>query len=117
MLGWVLLLTLLLTQVWALYLLVPGEGEPFFPGQDKVGHVLLFGAPFAVALLLRARVVAVLIVAHALASEPLQGLLTATRMVDVWDLVADLVGIALALILTRALLRARSRRAPGMLDR
>lgn len=95
-LGWVVLVALLAGQVWSLYLLVPGPGEPLFSGQDKVGHAVLFGAPAALALLLGARWVVVGVVLHALVSEPLQALLTTTRTPDGWDLVADLVGIALA---------------------
>lgn len=105
-LGWLLLVLLLLAQVWVLYLLVPGEGEPYVAHQDKVGHLLLFGVPFALALLLT-RPVALGILAHALASEPLQWLLT-TRTVDAWDTVANLVGIGLA-----ALLVVLVRRVPG----
>lgn len=98
---------LLLAQVWVLYLLVPGEGEPYFAHQDKVGHLLLFGVPFALALLLRSRPVAFGILAHALASEPLQWLLT-TRTVDAWDTVANLVGIGLTTLLVLLV-----RRVPG----
>lgn len=95
-LAWLLLVGLLGMQAWGLYLLVPGTGEPYFVGQDKVAHALLFGLPFGLALLLRATPVALAVVAHALVSEPLQGLLTATRTTDPWDAVADLTGIALA---------------------
>lgn len=95
-LGWLLLLTLLVAQVWGLYLLVPSAGEPLFTGQDKVAHALLFGTPFALALLLGARAVRLGILLHAVVSEPLQGLLTSTRTADPWDTAADLVGIALA---------------------
>ncbi|MCK0111343.1 VanZ family protein [Ornithinimicrobium sp. F0845] len=110
-LGWLLLVVMLVAQVWVLYLLVPGEGEPYFAHQDKVGHVLLFGAPFALALLLRARRVALGILLHALLSEPLQQVFTTTRSMDVWDTVADLVGIALA-VLAVALIRRVPERSP-----
>jgi uncharacterized membrane protein YccC len=82
--------------VWVLYLLVPGEGSPFFAGQDKVGHALVFGVPFALALLLRSRSAALGVLGHALLSEPLQALLTDARVADGWDLVANLAGVALA---------------------
>ncbi|WP_114907038.1 hypothetical protein [Ornithinimicrobium murale] len=95
-LGWLLLLGLLAGQVWCLYVLVPGAGEPYFSGQDKVAHAVLFGLPCCLALLLRARLVVLGILVHALVSEPLQGLLTSTRTPDVWDTVADLAGIAVA---------------------
>lgn len=105
---WLLLLALLAGQLWGLYLLVPGEGAPIFPGQDKLAHALLFGVPFALALWLGTRLMAVLILVHALVSEPLQGLLTTTRTADGLDLVADLIGIGVAggAVL---LLRARTR--------
>ncbi len=97
-LAWVLLLALLVAQVWALYLLVPSGGDPLVPGQDKVGHAILFGAPFGLALLLGARAVALGILAHAVLSEPLQALLTSARTPDGWDTAADLTGIALATV-------------------
>ena len=96
MLLWLVMIVLLLVQVVSLYAETPGAGEPLVPGQDKFGHVFLFGIPFAVALVLRSRPVSLGILAHAVVSEPLQGLLTTTRTVDVWDLIADLVGIGLA---------------------
>lgn len=111
-LAWALLLALLAAQVWGLYLLVPGPGEPLLDGQDKVAHAVLFGVPTGLALLLRARLVVVAIVVHALVSEPLQAWLTATRAADVWDLVADLVGIAVAVGLV-LVLRARRRPVPA----
>lgn len=98
-LGWLLLLALFAGQIWVLYVMVPGPGEPLFPGQDKVGHALLFAVPFGLALLLRSRLAVLGVIGHALLSEPLQALFTSTRVPDPWDLVANLVGIALALTL------------------
>lgn len=98
MLLWLLVVVLLLVQVVALYAEAPGEGQPLVPGQDKVAHVFLFGIPFAVALVLRSRTLVIGMLAHALVSEPLQGLVTTTRTVDAWDLVADLFGMALAVV-------------------
>lgn len=111
---WLLLLGLLAAQVWGLYLLVPGEGDPFFAGQDKVAHALLFGMPFGLALWLGSRPMAGLILLHALVSEPLQGLVTTTRTADAWDLLADLAGIGVASAVV-LVLRARAGRAevPG----
>lgn len=104
-LAWILLLVLLAVQIWALYLLVPGPGEPYFAHQDKVGHAVIFGVPFALALVLRARAVAIGILLHALVSEVVQALATSTRTPDVWDLAADLVGIGLAVALVLLLRR------------
>lgn len=111
-LGWPLLLTLLLVQVWALYLVVPGPGDPWISGQDKLAHAVLFGLPFALALLLGSRWASVGILAHAVLSEPLQGLLTSTRTADPWDTVADLTGIAIAAAVVE-LVRRRARTAPS----
>lgn len=111
-LAWLLLTVLLVAQVWALYLVVPGEGEPFVPHQDKLGHAVLFGAPFALALVLRSRVAALGLIGHALASEVLQHVFTSTRMVDPWDAVANLVGIGLAGLLVGLARRLPDRPAP-----
>lgn len=110
-LTWVLLLALLAAQVWALYLMVPGEGAPYFAHQDKVGHFLIFGLPFALALVLRSRPWALGIVAHALASEVLQGILT-SRTMDPWDTVANLAGIATAALVVWLVRAVPGRRAP-----
>lgn len=104
---WLLLVVLLVAQVWALYLLVPGVGEPLVPGQDKVGHAVIFGLPFALALLLRAWPVTLGLFVHAVVSEPLQGLLTASRIADPWDLVADLIGMVLATLAVRLIVKRR----------
>lgn len=99
----------LVLQVYGLYAPeVPGPSGP--PGSDKVAHLLGFGVPAALAWLLRARWVVVLLVVHALISEPLQGWLQASRQADVWDLVADLTGIALGVGLAALLLRVLRRR-------
>jgi len=111
--AWLLLVALLAAQVWVLYLLVPGEGEPYFAHQDKVGHALLFGVPFALALLLRSRPAALGLLLHALASEPLQAMVTTTRMVDPWDTAANLVGIVGAALAVGLLRRASTRSASG----
>lgn len=93
---WLLLVALLGLQVWGLYLYVPGVGEPVLTGQDKLAHGLLFGLPAAVAALLGSAPALLVLTCHALLSEPLQAALTTTRSADPWDLVADLIGIALA---------------------
>lgn len=94
-------------QVWGLYTpVVPGPAG--VPGLDKVAHALAFGVPAAVAWWLGARWVVVLLVVHALASEPLQHYLVPGRTLDWWDTVADLVGIALGVSLVAAVRRVRS---------
>lgn len=84
-------------QVAALYL--PGSPEPSsvdIPGLDKVVHVALFAVP---AFLLRRLTSAwwplALLALHAPVSELVQWRFIAYRSGDWWDLVADLVGVAL----------------------
>ena len=72
------------------------------PGLDKVGHLLAFALPAAVAGWLGARRVLVLLVVHALVSEPLQGWLIPTRQPDPLDALADLAGILLGLLVARS---------------
>ncbi len=96
-------------QIYALYVAVP-NGEEAFAYADKVMHALLFGVPALVATLMRLRWVLVVLIAHALISEPLQAWVTSTRQVDGWDTVADLLGLAVAVL---AVAVARARLADG----
>ncbi len=102
--GWAALAILLLAQVVCLYLLSV-SGPPLFVGADKVGHVLIFGLPAALAALLGRLWIVALLVLHAALSEPLQGALTTTRVADPWDFVADLVGIVLGVVVAMAIRR------------
>lgn len=72
---------------------------------DKLGHLLGFGIPTALACWLGGRGWVVLFVAHALVSEPLQQALAPTRMLDWRDTVANLVGVALGVAFAGALRR------------
>lgn len=90
--AWTLWWVLLLVQVYGLYGPVL-EGPEGPPALDKLGHFVMFGAAAAVAAALRSRAALVIVVGHALVSEPLQALLTSSREADVLDLLADLVGI------------------------
>lgn len=105
LLGWGLFAALLVAQVCLLYR-ETGAGDPYFPYDDKVGHLLVFGAPAGLAVLLRRPWAAGIVLAHALVSEPLQGWLTAARVADPWDLVADLVGIGLGMTIAWLLIRS-----------
>ncbi|MGB3685130.1 MAG: VanZ family protein [Ornithinimicrobium sp.] len=96
--GFVVLAALFLGQIYALYLYVPAPG-PGAPYLDKVAHLLTFGVPAAVAAALRLRAVLVLLVLHAVISEPLQALLPVDRGADVLDLVADLMGIVVGMLI------------------
>lgn len=95
--GWLSLAVLLLVQLAGLYT-DAGAGPEGIPGMDKVGHALMFGAPAAVARLMRLPAVVVGLLVHAVVSEPLQAVLAAGRSSEVGDLVADLTGIALAVL-------------------
>ncbi len=76
----------------------PGT-EPF-PNADKVVHATVFLVPALLGLAARLpwRAVAAALAAHAVLSEVVQGVLLPHRSGDPWDAVADLVGVALALL-------------------
>ncbi len=98
--GWwlVVLAALLLAQIYALYLYVPAPG----PGSsylDKVAHLLIFGVPAVVAAALRLRAILALLVLHAVISEPLQAVLPVDRGADALDVVADLMGIVVGMMI------------------
>jgi uncharacterized membrane protein len=83
---------------------MPGpQGGP--PGLDKVGHLLAFAIPAALAWLLGARWLVGALVLHALVSEPLQVWIAPLRQADPLDALADLLGIALGVAVARALAR------------
>jgi len=99
-------------QVWALYLVVP-SGGPDPLQRDKLVHLVMFAAPVALATVLRLRWVVLLLLLHALVSEPLQAVLTRERGADVWDTVADLVGIVVGVVVARRLRGGRDRLPTG----
>lgn len=97
---WTLWWVMLLVQAYGLY--GPVVQDPEGPvGLDKVGHLLMFGVAAGAAAALRSRVALLVVVGHALVSEPLQGLLTDSRQPDLLDLAADLVGIAVGVAVVR----------------
>ncbi len=100
---WGLSAAAVLAHLLALYL--PGSPEPSFdlPGADKVVHVLLFAVPVWLLGRLTGRVwlVAGVFAAHAVVSELVQHWFIPYRSGDPFDLVADLVGIGLAVWLLR----------------
>ncbi|UJH70784.1 VanZ family protein [Ornithinimicrobium sp. INDO-MA30-4] len=103
--GYVCFGALLLLQVQLLYL-ATGTGPPPFAHADKVVHFLMFALPAAVAAVVRSRAMIVVLIVHAVISEPAQRVLTSGRQMDVWDAVADLLGVALG-VAAIALIRAR----------
>ena len=106
----------LVLQLYVLYLYVPGSPDPVsIPHADKLVHAAVFAVPTAVGVLagLRPWVVGVLLALHAPVSEMVQHFWLPGRSGEPWDAAADLVGVALGLVLGSLLLtRWRSRRAP-----
>lgn len=116
-LGWALLVLALVAQVSGLYSPdVPGpEGVP---GLDKVGHLLIFAAPAALAWALGVRWLVVLLVAHAVVAEPVQQVFVPGRVAEVADAVANLVGIGLGVLGARAVGRTgHDVRMPSTVER
>ena len=92
-------LALLVLQVVVLYTPETGGPSVSIPHADKVVHALVFAAPVALAGLAKGaawRVVALLSAVHAPVSEVIQHVALPSRSGDVWDVVADLVGVGLA---------------------
>jgi VanZ family protein len=101
------------------------EGPPqpeWLPNADKIGHLLGFALPLVLVLLVVARYaggvsraallgVVGCFVAQAVASELVQGAFYPDRSGDVADLVADLVGIGVGLVIFWLL--PAGRRRPG----
>lgn len=109
LLGWTALVVALVLQLAGIYsATMPGpSGGP--PHLDKLGHLTAFAVPAALAWLLGARWLVVALVLHAFVSEPLQGWVAPLRRPDVWDAVANLVGVALGVAVARALVRRSAR--------
>jgi VanZ family protein len=98
---WVLGGVFLAVQLVAVYL--PGSPDgglelPWLPGADKIVHVLIFAIPVYLFGRLSGRVglVAGLFAVHAVMSEFVQWRFIPHRDGDVWDAVADLLGIGAA---------------------
>ncbi|HSK33947.1 MAG TPA: hypothetical protein VK903_10715, partial [Propionicimonas sp.] len=97
----VLAIAFLIVQLVAVYL--PGTPDgglelPWLPGADKVVHGLIFAIPVYLFARLSGRVglVAGLFAVHAVVSELIQWRFVPYRDGDVWDVVADLLGIGVA---------------------
>lgn len=80
---------------------------PGLPGFDKFVHAGVFLLPAALGTLagIRATWLAAALALHAIVSEVLQHLLLPARAGDVWDVAADLVGVAIGVALGLSLLR------------
>lgn len=93
---WIALVAALSAQLLGLYL--PGSPQPsrtLIPHLDKLVHFAMFLAPaIAMRLLTRAWWPVVLLGLHAPISEFIQLRWVAFRSGDVWDVLADLLGVA-----------------------
>lgn len=103
-------------QAYALYG-VQGPAAPSFWMADKLVHAGMFAVPALVAVRLARTGPWVVLVLHALASEPLQAWLTTGRELDPWDTFADLVGIALGVLVGQAWGRRSRMRATALQGR
>ncbi len=94
--DWVLVALTLGLQFWGLFApQLPDLGTAGIPFADKAGHLVMFAlATWALLRVLDARIVLVLMGVQLVASEVIQGFLLPERSGDVWDGVADAVGIA-----------------------
>ena len=89
-------------HLYVLYLYVPGSPDPVSsPHADKLVHAVVFALPAAVGVLagLRPWVVGVALAVHAPLSELVQHRWVPGRSGEPWDVAADLVGVALGLVL------------------
>ena len=95
-------------QLAVLYAPAQPHGVPSFIHADKVVHALVFLVPTALALLagFRPAVVVGVFAGHAVVSEVVQGALMPSRAGDPLDVLADLTGIALGVLLARAVAAA-----------
>ena len=91
-------------------LYLPGQDVPQagfeIPGLDKLIHVITFGVPTLAAVVLGCNAWwALPFAVHAPVSEVVQATFSSQRSGDPWDAVADLVGVVLAVLVARPLLR------------
>jgi hypothetical protein len=82
-----------------------------FPSSDKVVHLTVFFVPVLIGLLagLPPRLVVAVFAGHAVLSEVVQGVVLPDRSGDPVDAVADLAGVALAVLAWRGLGRSPAR--------
>ncbi len=95
----------LAVQTWLLYSPAPPQPPADFSGSDLVAHLVLFGVPTALAWWLWPKwwIIAVAVL-YAPASELLQ-LFVPHRSSESADMVADLLGVALGLVLAHLVRR------------
>ncbi|MGL5865816.1 MAG: VanZ family protein [Dermatophilaceae bacterium] len=103
-----------LVQVLVLYLPRGVAPPSSLPGADKVVHVVVFLLPVLLALLagFAVRAVVAAFAAHGVLSEVVQATVLPARSGDVWDVVADLLGVLCGWLVWTAVSRRDSRRSP-----
>ena len=115
---WLLLAITVATQLVVLYAPSAPSVSPFC-NSDKAVHVVVFLVPVLLALLagLRPRVVVAVFAAHAVASELVQHALLPGRSGDPLDVVADLAGVGLGVLVWWLLVGRTGRGARGVVGR
>lgn len=98
-------------QLVALYWPSPPSG-PGIPGLDKLVHASVFLLPAALGVVagIRPLWLGAALAAHAVASELVQHLVLPERAGDIWDAAADVVGVAIGLLIGVAIHRRLRRR-------
>lgn len=112
-------------QLYGLYTPSDGGRVVWFPGADKIQHVLAFAVPVLLVVIARGAagrvtsrflvVTAAAFAAHAVVSELVQHTFYRSRTGDPYDVLADAVGIGLGLVGARAILTRPPRRREGRL--
>ncbi len=101
--------------IYALFLAPQNQTVPPFPHFDKVVHAALFFTQtwlwvktyWALFRPLPIKMMMTILVLWAIISEVMQATLTTTRHGDVWDVIADVTGIILALLLAKRVEKAK----------
>ena len=115
---WLLLTIAVATQLVVLYAPSTPSVSPF-RNSDKAVHAVVFLVPVLLALLagLRPRVVVAVFAAHAVVSELVQHALLPGRSGDPLDVVADLAGVGLGVLVWWLLVGRTGRGARGVVGR
>lgn len=117
-LAWLAFAVACAINLYGLY--VPSQpGPPMFPGFDKIAHLASFALLMLTGLLVgfRARPLALVLAAHAVLSEVLQGTLLPERSGDLLDALTDLAGIGLGWLIWWAGRRWRASRGASLARR
>lgn len=112
--AWAAFVLAIAVQLVVLYWPSP-PGGPGIPSLDRLVHVTVFLMPALLGVVagIRPLWLGIALVAHAVASELVQQFALAERSGDIWDAVADLVGVAIGLRLGVVLRRRLLPSAPS----